>query len=230
MALESRNVAVKLRFNDLPVTPEHVARYAGGSHYRPDAERKKLAADILECASTLAQPAFVYGVHPINTLDPEKGVSLFFHPDKLDAGTIFIVAAICTIGPDLENETSRLLAQGKVLDALFMDAAGVALVESLSNEAHFHLSQEAAKKGLFAGCRFGPGYENIPMNAQKFLFESIHPEVIGVSLKSSGVLSPLKSLSFWLMWNSQPPSEGSAYKCQNCKMNNCVYRIASQLG
>lgn len=227
--MESKSVAVKLRCNDLAVTPEDVARYAGGSDYRPDAERKKLAADILGCASALAEPAFVYAAQHIHAMDPEKGVSLLLPPDHLDAGAIFIAAAVCTIGPALEKETSKLMALGKALDALFMDAAGVALVEALSDEAHSHLKKEAAREGLFAGCRFGPGYENIPVDAQKFLFESIHPEVIGVSLKSSGLLSPLKSSSFWVMWTSQPPPEVSAYKCQNCKMNHCAYRIAAQL-
>ena len=120
------------------------------------------------------------------------------------------------------------MAQGKALDALFLDAAGVALLEALSDEVHSHLNKEAAKKELFAGCRFGPGYGNIPVDAQKILFESVNAEAIGVQLKASGILYPLKSLSFWVMWNSQPPPEGSAYKCQNCTLNNCAYRIAAK--
>jgi hypothetical protein len=229
VALESMSIAVKLRFNDLRVTPENVARYAGGSRYRPDAERTRLAADILERSSALTHPSFVYAAHSIDALDPEKGVSSFLPPEKLDAGTVFIAVAVCTIGSELENETSKLAAQGKALDALFLDAAGVAILEALSEEAHMHLKKEAAKKGLFAGCRFGPGFENIPLSAQKSLLEFVNPELIGVRLKSSGVLFPLKSLSFWVMWTSQPPQDASTYICQNCTLNNCAYRIAAQL-
>lgn len=224
------NVAVKLRFNDLSVTPENVARYAGGSHYRPDAERERLAADILERASILAHPAFVYAVHSINTLDTEKGKSLFLPPDKLDADIVSIAAAVCTIGNELENETSKLMAQGKVLDALFLDSAGVAILEALSEETHLYLKKEAAKEGLFAGCRFSPGFENIPLSTQKSLVELVDPDLIGVQLKSSGILFPLKSLSFWVMWTSQPPQDANTYKCQNCTLNNCAYRIAAKLG
>jgi len=223
------SIAIKLCFKDLKVTPDGVARYAGGIHYRPDAERKKLAADILKCAATLVQPVFVYAAHHIDNLDPEQGVSLFLPHDKLDAGAVFIVAAVCTIGPELENEASNLMAQGRALDALFMDAAGVAILEALSDEVYSHLKKDAEKKGLFAGCRFGPGYGNIPLNAQKSLFESVNPETIGVQLKESGILFPLKSLSFYVMWTSQPPPEGSTYKCQICTLNNCTYRIASKL-
>ena len=226
VALENMSIAVRLRFKDLRVTPEDVARYAGGSHYRPDEERKRLAADILESASALVQPAFVYAANNINTMD---SVSLFLPPDEPDSGTVFIAAAVCTIGPELENETSTLMAQGKALHALFMDATGVALLEALSDEVHSHLKKEAEKMGLFAGCRFGPGYGNIPVNEQKSLFESVNPEAIGVQLKASGILFPLKSLSFWVRWSSQPPPEGSTYKCQNCTLNNCVYRIAAKL-
>jgi hypothetical protein len=223
------SIAIKLRFNDLGVTPENIARYAGGSQYRPDAERKRLAADIMERSSALAHPTFVYAAHSINTLDPEKGVSLFLPPDKFDAGIVFIAATVCTIGAELENETSKLIAQGKALDALFMDAAGVAILEALSDEAHLHLKKEAAKEGLFAGCRFGPGLEDIPLSAQKSLMELVNPETIGVQLKSSGVLFPLKSLSFWVMWTSMQPQDASTAKCQNCTLNNCAYRMAAQL-
>lgn len=216
------SIAIKLNFDDLVVTPEDVARYAGGSRYRPDPERKRLAADILKCAATLVHPAFVYAAHHINTIDP---VSLFLPPDKLDSGAVFIVAAVCTLGSELEKETSNLMAQGKALDALFLDAAGVALLEALSDETHAHLEKEAGEKDLFAGCGFGPGYGNIPVGAQKSLFELVNPEAIGVQLKASGILSPLKSLSFWVMWTSQPQPEGSTYKCQNCALNNCKYRI-----
>lgn len=226
VALESMSIAVKLSFKDLIVTPEDVARYAGGSHYRPDAERKRLAADILICASTLVQPAFVYAAHHIDTMNSEQGIFFFLPHDKLDAGTVFIAAAVSTIGPELEKETSNLMAQEKALDALFMDAAGVAILEALSDEVHSHLKKEAEKEGLFAGCRFGPGYGNIPVSAQKTLFESVNPKAIGVQLKGSGILYPLKSLSFWVMWTSQPPPEGSTYKCQNCALKNCAYRIA----
>ena len=227
--MKDTSIAVKFNFKDLSVTPDDIARYAGGSNYRPDAERKRLAADILERASAMVQPAFVYAVQHIDKLDPENGVFLFLHRDKPDAGTIFVAAAVCTIGPELENEASKLMSQGKALDALFLDAAGVALLEALSDEVHSHLNKEAAKEGLYAGCRFGPGYGNIPVDAQKSLFESVNPESIGVQLKASGILYPLKSLSFWVTWNSQPPPEGSTYKCQNCTLKNCAYRIAPSL-
>jgi cobalamin-dependent methionine synthase I len=176
------------------------------------------------------QPAFVYAAQHIDTLDPGKGVSLYLPQDKLDAGTLFIVAAVCTIGHELEKATAKLMAQGKVLDALFLDAAGVALVEALSDEVYFLLKKEAAREGLFAGCRFGPGYENIPVTAQKSLFESVNPGVIGVQLKASGIIFPLKSSSFWVPWTSQPPSAGSTHKCQNCTLKNCTYRVTEPLG
>lgn len=223
------SIVLKLRFNDLGVTSENVARYAGGSLYRPDAKRARLAAAILKRASVLAQPAFVYSVHALSTLDPEKAASLFLRSDKHDAGIVFIAAAVCTIGHELEKETSSLMTQGKALDALFMDAAGVAILEALSDETLLHLRNEAAKKGLFAGCRLGPGFGNIPLSAQKSLLELVNPELIGVQLKSSGVLFPLKSLSFWIMWTSKPPKDAGTYKCQDCTLTNCDYRIAAQL-
>ncbi len=226
---ESMSAVVKLCFNDLVVTAENVARYAGGIRYRPDRERKMLAERILAYASSLIQPAFAYTIQDINTLDPHKSVILYLSPERLDAATVFIVATVCTIGPELEKETAKLLAEGKYLDALFLDAAGVALLEALSDKAHSYLEEQAAKESLFAGCRFGPGYDNIPLKAQKFLLESVNSETSGVQMKTSGMLFPLKSLSFWVMWTSSPPEAGTC-KCNNCRIDNCAYRIAAQPG
>ncbi len=220
--MKDTSIAVKFNFKDLSVTPEDVARYAGGSNYRPDAERKALAADILKRASALVNPAFVYTTRPLDTADL---VFSFLPYENNGAGKPFLTSAICTIGPELESEISKLMAQGKALDALFLDAAGVSLLEALSDEVHSHLNKEAAKNGLFAGCRFGPGYGNIPVDAQKILFESVNHEAIGVQLKESGILTPLKSLSFWIILTTQPPPEGNTYKCQNCTLKNCAYRM-----
>ncbi len=54
--------------------------------------------------------------------------------------------------------------QGNALQATLMDAAGVALLESLARKAYEHLRQEAGKLGLHAGCRFGPGYGIMPLD------------------------------------------------------------------
>ncbi|MFO7665146.1 MAG: vitamin B12 dependent-methionine synthase activation domain-containing protein [Desulfobacterales bacterium] len=216
------NSAIKLSFKDLEVTPEDVSRYAGGSNYKPDAKRKRLAADILERASTLVNPAFVYTIRPLYTADP---VFSFLPYENNGADKPFLASIICTIGSELESETSKLMTQGKALDALFLDAVGVALLEALSDEVHSYLKNEAAKNRLFAGCRFGPGYGNIPVDAQKILFESVNAYAIGVKLKESGIIFPLKSLSFWIMLTTKPP-EASIYKCQECTLKNCAYRIA----
>ncbi|HPC86308.1 MAG TPA: hypothetical protein P5238_10050 [Smithellaceae bacterium] len=226
--LESATIAVRLSFHELTVTPDHVARYAGGSRYRPDAKRKKLACDAVECSAALVQPAFAYAALPVFAADSEKDAALFFPPEALNAGPVCIIAAVCTIGPDLEKQTADLMAQGKYPEALFLDAAGVACVEALADAAYCRLNREAAKKGLFTSRRFVPGIEAIPGNAQTVLVESVHPEIIGVSLNASGVLSPLKSCSFWVNWTSQPPPEAASDKCQNCTMNHCPYRTGNR--
>jgi hypothetical protein len=220
--------AVKPSFKDLKVTPEDVARYAGGSLYIPDAQRLRLAADILEQAYAFICPAFVFAAHHIDTIDSKQGLLLLLSQNNSDSGAVFVVSAVCTIGPRLEKEASNLMKQGKVMDALFMDAAGVSILEALSDAAYAHIEKEASKRKLFTGCRFGPGYGNIPVSAQKYLFRSVNAEAIGVKLGESGILIPLKSLSFCVKWSSVPPAEGNPYKCLNCPLKNCLYRIEAK--
>jgi hypothetical protein len=216
---------VKPSFKDLKVTPEDVARYAGGSLYIPDAQRIRLAADILNQAYSLICPAFVFEAHHIDAINLKKGLSLLLSQNNLDSGAVFFVAAVCTIGPELEKETSKLMKQGNALDALFLDAAGVALLEALSNAAYTHIENKADKKNFYTGCRFGPGYENIPVSAQKFLLQYVNTEPIGVKLGESGMLIPLKSLSFCVILYTVPPVKESSYKCQKCSLKYCLYRL-----
>lgn len=233
--LKAMSNIVKFPCEELEVTTKDIFRYAGGSRFRPNTQKMNLAADMLTFALTLIQPAFVYAEHHIKKIDPKKGV--FFEgdvflplpPNTLDANAVKFVSCACSLGSELEKKTTLLMAQGKSLDALFLNAAGIALLESISDKAQLHLEKKAEKKGLFTSCRFGPGYGDIPIEAQKILFETVNSETIGVYLKPAGVLSPLMSLSFWILWTTRRFFENNTNKCENCTQKNCDYRIKDPL-
>lgn len=217
--------AVYPDIKDLPVTVYDLLRYSGGTGYRPDAEKRRLAEENLERARSAAKPAFIYAIYERGSLEYEKFVSESRPGGKTGCAGKFLAAAVCTIGPGLDIETSRLMKQGKALDSLFADAGGIAILESLSDRAYSHLNEEAAPKGLFAGCRSGPGYGDVPIGFQKRLIDYVNPVKIGVRVNGSGVLFPLKSLSFWTEWSTEPVHERSTYKCLNCRLKDCTHRV-----
>lgn len=137
---------------------------------------------------------------------------------------IALLTAVCTLGPELEQQAARLSSQGHALESLFLGAVGVAMLEMLAEKAHEHLDEQGEKSGFHTGCRFGPGYGEMPMDVQKVLFELTDTTHIGVRLNENYVMAPVKSLSFFTEWHTSPRFSKTPYKCQSCGLKNCAYR------
>jgi hypothetical protein len=221
-----KNIIIKPEPEDLFLSPAQIARYAGGSRYRMDAAMEKTAGAILDKAKELVSPAAVYAVHDLSGLKKDI-LERFAIPETCD--DIFqLCVCICTLGAKLEKQVSKMMKIGSGLEAVFLDAAGVGLLESLGNLSFSHICAQARKDDLFAGCRLGPGYGNVSMNIQKHLFSMVDSSGIGVSLTDSMVMVPAKSLSFFVFFHQKPQKEADGYKCSKCSLENCLYRIAEK--
>lgn len=222
---------IRASTDQLRISIHEIGRYTGGSRYKLDARMKTLAANVLKKAVRLVDPVFTYAVHLVDSIDSQKGFRLKSGSyvevplEEKDPQAISLAAVVCTLGPDLEKETHQLMANADTLTAMLLDAAGVAQLELLAHAARKHIKMKAEKVGLFTGCPFGPGYNNMPLDSQISLFEHVDAQSIGVRLNSSGVMIPLKSISFWLrLTQSRQAAEDGGYKCQKCDMENCIYR------
>jgi hypothetical protein len=207
----------------LTVPAEQIARYAGGSRYKMDPEMKDRAVKILKYARSLIRPAFIYSVH--DTARLEKDVQNALWVPGHGKQPIKITICICTLGHALENEVKNHSVSNDMLEAIFLDAAGVSFLESLAAVALRRIQNDAQKEGHHAGCRLGPGYADVPLDTQSFIFSLVDASVIDVSLNASFVMNPAKSLSFWVNWYIEPQLEANRYKCKSCRLKNCPYRI-----
>lgn len=214
---------------ELKVHLSEVARYAGGSRYQIDSEMEALARSMFNQARSLCRPVFGYVKHKIITAVPGKGILIEDKvlipcpPDILNE-VEFIVSVVCTIGPNLEKDVHALNTNGMRLEALFLDASGVALLEAAAQKAHEQIDKLARKDNLFSGCRREPGCEKIPLEAQKILFNLIDASAIGVELLQGGVMRPFKSLSFWIPIMRHPVAPVTQDKCRSCGLKHCFYR------
>jgi len=217
---------------ELEILLSEVARYAGGSRYRMDSKMEAVARSMLQRAKLLSPPAFGYSIRKIIDTVPDKGILienevLIPLPTGIPQELTHIVTVVCTIGPDLEEEVGLLNAKGEHLNALYLDASGVALLEDTAQKAHEQVCRPAYKKGLYAGCRWEPGCDKLPMEAQKVLFSLVDVSIIGVELTQSGVMLPLKSLSFWIPLSKLPLVPIDRNKCRTCALKDCIYRTSS---
>ncbi len=137
------SISIRISPHILKLSPGEVARYAGGSQYKMDRKMEALTATLLKSTERLVNPAFVYAIYPIKGVDSERGASLQngifvkLPPEEQDPDIVHLITSVCTLGPDLEVKVSQLMSQGNALQATLMDAAGVALLESLTQKGPF---------------------------------------------------------------------------------------------
>jgi len=226
------SVVVRFSPDAIITTPRQVCRYAGGMGYKMNRDTADLVSKTLERARQLITPALVYAIHPVSelladgTLVLKNRVSLVLPPHERDCHTRHVAAVVCTLGKELEITGRHLADQGEFLESLFLDASGVALIEALAERAFELISHKAKKEKLYMGCRFAPGYTGMPMSNQSLLFDLVDGAAIGVNLNNRWVMTPNKSLSFFLRLTTRKTRLRDVYKCEICPVSDCRFRMS----
>ena len=135
------SATIQIGIDQLQVSPLEVGRYVGGSRYRLDDKMQSLAEDMLQKARQLIKAVFAYSIHPVEYNDADNrpqlktGIQVAIPAEEKDSQIVALAAVVCTLGPDLEDETHRLMKNSELLTAMFLDAAGVAHLELLGHSA-----------------------------------------------------------------------------------------------
>jgi hypothetical protein len=217
--------------DEIGTTSQRVCRYAGGTGYKMNANTASLVSKTLQRARQLIAPALVYAIYPVSelltdgTLLLENRISLALPSHERDVHTRYVAAVICTIGTVLGITCRKLADQGELLQFLFLDACGVALIETLAQRAYELISQKAGKENLYVGCRFAPGYAGMSLSNQSLLFNLVDGAVIGVRLNTHLIMNPSKSLSFFIRLTESKTSFRGINKCEQCPVSDCNFRI-----
>jgi hypothetical protein len=112
------------------------------------------------------------------------------------AGAQRLVAAACTIGPQLEQAVSAALASNP-LHALALDGLGNAAVEMLSQQICAHLGEDLHLEEYTASTPLSPGSPDWPVEiGQPQIFALLDGSQAGISLTASSMMLPKKSVSF----------------------------------
>jgi hypothetical protein len=135
-----------------------------------------------------------------------------------------VIAAVCTIGPELENTIARTISEDP-LYALALDGLGNAAVECLAQQVCGQLAGQVKEEGLEASTPLSPGTPEWPVEVgQPQIFALLDPSKAGVKLTSGGMMIPKKSVSF-VVGIGQEMSQASM--CNVCSLQNtCRYQNA----
>ncbi len=135
-----------------------------------------------------------------------------------------LVLGLVTVGSGIERRVTDLLQRGEDSRALLLDAAGSAAAEEAANRLSARVLGGAAGAGADVPCRVSPGYGRWPLTAQTSLFSLLPHEELGVSLNSSMMMVPRKSISFALWLGALGAPRAGLSGCDTCGLPDCRYR------
>jgi hypothetical protein len=129
---------------------------------------------------------------------------------------------VCTAGSTISEKSAKLL-KGKdpVLGYIF-DILGSAIAEAAADRMQNILKQEIEKEGSNITNRYSPGYCNWPVSEQHKLFSLFDGIACGVTLTTSALMQPVKSISGII--GIGPDVRFREYQCELCSSANCAYR------
>ncbi|MBD3413649.1 MAG: hypothetical protein GF421_04355 [Candidatus Aminicenantes bacterium] len=118
-----------------------------------------------------------------------------------------IALCLCTIGPELEKECSHYTEKNEILKAFVLDSFGSEAAEDIARQSDRIIAQRAREMGLWPSKRFSPGYGIWNIKEQKYVFDVLPSDKVGVRLTDTFMMVPRKSVSYRI--NFFPDKESS---------------------
>jgi len=161
--------------------------------------------------------------------DNEAPLSMIYkESDSLALFTVTIGEKVCTEIAQLFNNND--FALGAMLDSAASEGAEMAaqVVESYYKDYLTEIGRFTSLAGIM---QFSPGYCGWHISAQKKLFEFLHPAEIGIKLRESYLMQPLKSISGVIVAGPKEifDFDDTFPFCNECDTHSCRDRIKAML-
>jgi len=209
---------VILEHFSVAVDPAEVRRFLGSKGRKKPAPGERyddILNESIRAARELIAPKAVYTYAAGREL---AGSTMFERLERM-------AFCVCTIGPALEAEVTRLAGAGELLRAVVLDSIGSVAAEAVADHVDEAIAADAGLEGLKTSCRASPGYGDWDVREQAAIFKLLPAGRIGVSLSETFMMSPRKSISFAMHIAREPEVLRSENSCSNCGRTDCLYRI-----
>lgn len=186
---------IKIPYNDFLIRAGYKKTAAA-----PDKNAEILITETLETARRLIKPktAVIFSNIKIkdDTIVFDDGFKInSSFVTKLFKECFKAYAVAVTIGKDLEKKRDELIIKKETLRAFFLDAAGSVAAEEIIKTVYSQIGVFEEKQNNLITKRFSPGYGDWQASSQKLFLERIGAEKIGISLTSTYLMIPEKSVS-----------------------------------
>lgn len=227
---------LNLSATDTVPTTEGVLRAQGvPDSVTPDNRVLELAAIAADIYLQLATPmgllaeidgnefAHVYNAADLNETEAPLGRIY----QKAEALALFTV----TTGENLGTEISRLFEVNELPLASMLDATaseGTELAADIIEDHYRRWLEETGRiKASTALMRFSPGYCGWHLSAQQELFRYLKPDDIGMTVSSSFLMTPLKSISGVIIAGPEDifHFDANFTFCSQCRTRSCGDRL-----
>ncbi len=140
------------------------------------------------------------------------------------AGAERVAVLAVTVGEAVESFSRRLFAEGRYSEALLAEGAASAAVEQAADQFCAHLEQRYRKQGLALTSRYSPGYGDWQLAEQPAVLALAKGDSIGISLTSSLMLTPKKSITAIAGWRQAQGAAPRGSNCAACNKLDCTMR------
>jgi hypothetical protein len=169
----------------------------------------------------LARPAFGYRILLVQTV---RGDAIDVGGAALDAPVLAaacseltaVAAAACTLGAAVQERISALFATRRRSLALALDTVANELLFRLSDRASATIRREARRAGLGSGVEASPGDPGVPLGQQARVLALADAAGIGIHTTGTGMLAPVKSLSFLVALGPNLRRRAAPGRCNCC--------------
>lgn len=150
-------------------------------------------------------------------IDSRRWSNLLHHLEIPEVMNCFVV----TLGRQLD----QLIEEKKkdsLFDAYVLDALGSLMAEKTADQMEISVSNRLSFKNYEWSHRFSPGYCDWSLAAgQAAIFQFLHPEAIDVTIMTSGMIIPEKTVSAVMIGAKKATIKSP---CSFCKDQHCKYR------
>lgn len=134
-----------------------------------------------------------------------------------------VICLAVTLGSGIDNLLRKTQVRN-MADALIMDSCASTLIEAVCDSIDAGLRAQYQEKGKSLTYRFSPGYGDLPIEINPSFAALMETRRIGLSVSSSGIMIPRKSVTAIIGVLDQPGA-GTRRSCLTCNMKrSCRFR------
>jgi len=105
------------------------------------------------------------------------------------------IIMLATGGSEIMELINRLQEEGRMSEAVIIDAAASEITDSVLDMVMLHVNQMLRSKGrVLTKMRFSPGYGDFDLEQQRELYRLMNGEAFGITLNEACLLIPEKSV------------------------------------